>query len=217
VDIFNNKYQVVGMVKDFHFESLHEAVKPSFINLAWGGSPYFKIMIRIKPGNQKETIAQVQNVYESFNPGFPFSFNFLDEAYQKQYETETRVSVLANYFSALAIIISCLGLFGLVAFTAQKRRKEIGIRKVVGASVNSITMMLTTDFLKLVVIAVLIAFPVAWYIMHQWLQGFVYRIDIGPLVFVIAAASIIIITILTVGFQAIKAALVNPVKSLRSE
>jgi putative ABC transport system permease protein len=217
VDIFNNKYQVVGIVKDFHFESLHEAVKPSFINLAWGGSPYFKIMIRIKPGNQKETIAQVQKVYESFNPGFPFSFNFLDEAYQKQYETETRVSVLANYFSALAIIISCLGLFGLVAFTAQKRRKEIGIRKVVGASVNSITMMLTTDFLKLVVIAVLIAFPVAWYIMHQWLQGFVYRIDIGPLVFIIAAASIIVITILTVGFQAIKAALVNPVKSLRSE
>ncbi|MBD1365993.1 ABC transporter permease [Mucilaginibacter sp. ZT4R22] len=217
VDIFNNKYQVVGIVKDFHFESLHEAVKPSFINLAWGGSPYFKIMIRIKPGNQKETIAQVQKVYESFNPGFPFSFNFLDEAYQKQYETETRVSVLANYFSALAIIISCLGLFGLVAFTAQKRRKEIGIRKVVGASVNSITMMLTTDFLKLVVIAVLIAFPVAWYIMHQWLQGFVYRIDIGPLVFIIAAAAIIVITILTVGFQAIKAALVNPVKSLRSE
>jgi putative ABC transport system permease protein len=217
VDIFNNKYQIVGIVKDFHFESLHEAVKPSFINLAWGGSPYFKIMIRIKPGNQKETIAKVQKVYESFNPGFPFSFSFLDEAYQKQYETETRVSVLANYFSALAIIISCLGLFGLVAFTAQKRRKEIGIRKVVGASVNSITMMLTTDFLKLVVVAVLIAFPVAWYIMHQWLQGFVYRIDIGPLVFVIAAASIIIITILTVGFQAIKAALVNPVKSLRSE
>nr|WP_294948299.1 ABC transporter permease [uncultured Mucilaginibacter sp.] len=217
IDIFGNKYQLIGIVKDFHFESLHEAVKPSFINLGFGANPYFKIIVRIKPGNQKETIAKVQKVYESFNPGFPFAYSFLDEAYQKQYETETRVSVLANYFSALAIIISCLGLFGLVAFTAQKRRKEIGIRKVVGASVNSITMMLTTDFLKLVVIAVIIAFPMAWYIMHQWLQGFVYRIDIGPLVFVVAAASIIIITILTVSFQAIKAALVNPVKSLRSE
>jgi putative ABC transport system permease protein len=217
IDIFGNKYQLIGIVKDYHFESLHEAVKPSFINLGFGANPYFKIIVRIKPGNQKETIAKVQKVYESFNPGFPFAYSFLDEAYQKQYETETRVSVLANYFSALAIIISCLGLFGLVAFTAQKRRKEIGIRKVVGASVNSITMMLTTDFLKLVVIAVIIAFPMAWYIMHQWLQGFVYRIDIGPLVFVVAAASIIIITILTVSFQAIKAALANPVKSLRSE
>jgi putative ABC transport system permease protein len=217
IDIFGNKYQLIGIVKDYHFESLHEAVKPSFINLGFGANPYFKIIVRIKPGNQKETIAKVQKVYESFNPGFPFAYSFLDEAYQKQYETETRVSVLANYFSALAIIISCLGLFGLVAFTAQKRRKEIGIRKVVGASVNSITMMLTTDFLKLVVIAVIIAFPMAWYIIHQWLQGFVYRIDIGPLVFVVAAASIIIITILTVSFQAIKAALANPVKSLRSE
>lgn len=217
IQIFNGKAQVVGVVKDFHFESLHEAVKPSFILLAQGVSPYFKIMVRVKADHQKETLAQIQNVYERFNPGFPFSYNFLDEAYQKQYETETRVSVLANYFSALAIIISCLGLFGLVAFTAQKRRKEIGIRKVVGASVNSITVMLTADFLKLVLIAVLIAFPLAWYMMHQWLLGFVYRIDIGPLVFVIAAASIILITILTVSFQAIKAALVNPVKSLRSE
>lgn len=217
VEIFGNKYQIIGIVKDYHFESLHEAVKPSFINLAGGTSPYFKIMTRIRAGNQKETIAQIQKVYESFNPGFPFTYSFLDEAYQKQYETETRVSILANYFSALAIIISCLGLFGLVAFTAQKRRKEIGIRKVVGASVNSITVMLTRDFLKLVFIAVLIAFPLAWYMMNLWLQGFVYKVDIGALVFVIAAASIIAITILTVGFQAIKAALVNPVKSLRSE
>jgi len=213
----NNLIQIIGVVKDFHFESLHEAVKPAFIALAQGTSPWYKMMIRIKGDHQKETIAQIQKLYEAYNPGFPFSYSFLDEAYQKQYETEVRVSMLSEYFSVLAIIISCLGLFGLVAFTAQKRQKEIGIRKVVGASVNSITFMLTKDFLKLVFLAVLIAFPLAWYLMNQWLHGFAYRINIGPVVFLIAIASVILITILTVSFQAIKAALVNPVKSLRSE
>jgi putative ABC transport system permease protein len=210
-------FQIIGVVKDFHFESLHDVVKPTFILLGQGVNPWFKVMIRIKGTQQKETIAQIQKMYESYNPGFPFTFNYLDEAYQKQYETETRVSVLAGYFSALAIIISCLGLFGLVAFTAQKRQKEIGIRKVIGASVNNITIMLTKDFLKLVIIAVIVAFPLSWWAMHQWLQGFAYRIDIGAGVFFIAIASIMVITLLTVSFQAIKAAIANPVKSLRSE
>jgi putative ABC transport system permease protein len=213
----NNLIKIIGVVKDFHFESLHEAVKPAFIALAGGTSPWYKMMIRIKGDHQKETIAQIQKLYEAYNPGFPFNYSFLDEAYQKQYETEVRVSMLSEYFSVLAIIISCLGLFGLVAFTAQKRQKEIGIRKVVGASVNSITFMLTKDFLRLVFIAVLIAFPLSWYLMNQWLHGFAYRINIGPVVFVIAITSVILITILTVSFQAIKAALVNPVRSLRSE
>lgn len=217
IKVLGNTCQVIGVVKDYHFESLHEVVRPSFILLAQGSSPYFKMMIRLKGDHQKETIAKIQQLYESFNPGFPFVYSFLDEAYQKQYETEVRVSALAQYFSFLAILISCLGLFGLVAFTAQKRQKEIGIRKVIGASVNSIMIMLTQDFLKLVAIAVIIAFPISWYAMSRWLQGFVYRIDIGPVVFVIAAMSVIIITLLTVGFQAIKAALANPVKSLRSE
>jgi putative ABC transport system permease protein len=213
----NNLIKIIGVVKDFHFESLHEAVKPAFIALAQGTSPWYKMMVRIKGDHQKETVAQIQKLYEAYNPGFPFNYSFLDEAYQKQYETEVRVSMLSEYFSVLAIIISCLGLFGLVAFTAQKRQKEIGIRKVVGASVNSITFMLTRDFLKLVFIAVLIAFPLSWYLMNEWLHGFAYRINIGPSVFVIAITSVILITILTVSFQAIKAALVNPVKSLRSE
>jgi len=217
VKIMGGTYQVIGIVKDFHFESLHEAVKPVFILLAQGVSPWYKMIVRIKPGDQKETIAQIQRLYETYNAGFPFTYDFLDEAYQKQYETETRISTLSEYFSVLAILISCLGLFGLVAFTAQKRQKEIGIRKVVGASVNSITFMLTKDFLKLVFIAVLIAFPLSWYLMNQWLHGFAYRINIGPIVFLVAIASVVLITILTVSFQAIKAALVNPVKSLRSE
>ena len=133
------------------------------------------------------------------------------------YSSEEKVAVLSRYFATIAIIISCLGLFGLAAFTAQKRQKEIGIRKVVGASVNSITMMLSKDFLKLVLLAVVIAFPLAWLAMNQWLQGFAYRINIGAGVFLIAGGSIIFITLLTVTFQAIKAAVANPVKSLRSE
>jgi len=210
-------YQIIGVVKDFHFESLHEVVKPSFIALAGGTSPYYKMMVRIKADNQQQTITQIKQLYESFNPGFPFAYNFLDQAYQKQYETEVRVSLLSEYFSILAILISCLGLFGLVAFTAQKRQKEIGIRKVVGATVNGITFMLTKDFLKLVGIAMLIALPISWYMMNLWLNGFAYRISIGPMDFIISSLVVIFITILTVSFQAIKAALVNPVKSLRSE
>jgi len=217
VKAFGSNFQIIGVVKDFHFESLHETVVPAFILLAGGTNPAYKIMVRIKNDHQKETIAQIQHLYESYNPGLPFTYSFLDEAYQKQYETEVRVSLLSEYFSVLAILISCLGLFGLVAFTAQKRQKEIGIRKVVGASVNGIAFMLTKDFLKLVAIAVFIAFPLSWYLMNQWLHSFAYRINIGPMVFLIAIASVILITILTVSFQAIKAALVNPVKSLRSE
>ncbi len=213
----NANFQIIGVVKDFHFESLHETVKPSFIMLANGSSPYYKMMIRIKAEHQQQTLAQIRQLYESYNPGFPFAYNFLDEAYQKQYETETRVSLLSEYFSILAILISCLGLFGLVAFTAQKRQKEIGVRKVIGASVKSLTFMLTKDFLKLVLIAMLIALPLSWYMMRQWLQSFAYRIDIGPGIFIMACLAVLFITVVTVGFQAIKAAIVTPVKSLRSE
>ncbi len=150
-------------------------------------------------------------------PGFPFEYNFLDEAYQKQYITETRVGILSRYFAGLAILISCLGLFGLATFTAQKRRKEIGIRKVIGASVNGIVVMLSKDFLKLVLISLIIAFPLAWWMMHQWLQEFAYRVNIGSEVFLVTGASVFLITILTISMQALKAALTNPVNSLRSE
>jgi len=175
------------------------------------------IIASINSNNQKATINVIQQLYESFNPGFPFTFNFLDEAYQQQYESEVRVSALSKYFAGLAIIISCLGLFGLSAFTAKKRRKEIGIRKVVGASVANITTMLSKDFLKLITISLLIAFPVSWWLMNNWLQGFAYRISITPFVFVITGFSVALITLLTISFQSIKAAIANPVKSLRTE
>jgi ABC-type antimicrobial peptide transport system permease subunit len=128
-----------------------------------------------------------------------------------------RVAVLSRYFAGLAILISCLGLFGLAAFTAQRRQKEIGIRKVVGASVSNVIVMLSKDFLRLVLIAVLIAFPLSWWALSQWLNGFAYRIHIGPDVFLLAGASTLLVTFLTISFQAVKAALVNPIKSLRSE
>ncbi|MCW3116676.1 MAG: hypothetical protein JWM28_758 [Chitinophagaceae bacterium] len=217
IHLNDRPHQVIGVVKDFHFESLHEPVKQSYITLTGGGNTWNKIMVRIKATQEGETLARIQQFYESYNPGFPFDFNFLDESYQKQYLTETRVGVLSKYFAGLAILISCLGLFGLAAFTAQRRQKEIGIRKVIGASVKSITVMLSSDFLKLVLIAVLIAFPLAWLLMNEWLQSFAYRIPIGPGVFFIAGGSMILITLLTVSFQAIKSALVNPVKSLKTE
>jgi ABC-type antimicrobial peptide transport system permease subunit len=175
------------------------------------------MMVRIKADHQRQTIAAIQNLYEKNNPGFPFTFNFLSEAYQKQYDTETRIATLSRYFAGLAIIISCLGLFGLAAFTAQKRRKEIGVRKVIGASVRDITGMLSKDFLKLVVIALCIAFPVSWWLMNNWLQGFAYRIHISAGVFLLAGISIILITLFTISYQSIKAAIANPVKSLRTE
>ena len=214
VVLYKKPVQVIGVVQDFHFESLHQEVKPVYMLLQPHGG---KIVARISAAHQKETIAAIQRLYENFNPGFPFTFNFLDEAYQRQYDTDTKVSVLSKYFAGLAILISCLGLFGLAAFTAQKRRKEIGIRKVVGASVKSIAFMLSKEFLRLVLIAVVIAFPVAWWAMNQWLQGFAYRIHINGAVFLLVAVFVIAITLFTVSFQSVKAALTNPVKSLRNE
>jgi cell division protein FtsX len=213
---YDTRFQIIGVVKDFHFESLHEPVKPSFFLLHGDGSPWDKIMVRIRPGQQQETIDRIHALYNNFNPGFPFSYHFLDEDYQKQYDTEVRAATLARYFSSLAILISCLGLFGLAAFTAQRRQKEIGIRKVVGAPIGRIAVMLSTEFLRLVLIAILIAFPLSWWAMSHWLQGFAYRIDIGAGVFLLAAVSVMLITLLTIGFQAIRAARANPVKTLRS-
>ena len=219
ITVFGDKRQIIGVVKDFHFESLHEPVKPAYFTLQQnpGKNPWFKIMVRIKADHQQQTIASIQHLYESFNPGFPFTFNFLSEAYQKQYDTETRIATLSKYFAALAIIISCLGLFGLAAFTAQKRRKEIGVRKVIGASVTDITSMLSKDFLRLVLIALCIAFPASWWLMNNWLQGFAYRVHISAGTFLLAGISIIVITLLTIGYQSIRAAIANPVKSLRTE
>jgi putative ABC transport system permease protein len=214
---FGRNMQIIGVVKDFHFESLHQQVMPLYIAWQPHGGWSDKIMIKISGNREKETIARIEDAYQKYNPGFPFEFNFLDDAYQKQYAAESRVSLLSGYFAGLAIVISCLGLFGLAAFTAQRRQKEIGVRKIVGASVSNIFIMLSKDFLMLVVIAILIAFPLSWWFMNQWLQSFAYRTNISADIFFVAGGSIILITLATVSYQAIKAAIANPVKSLRTE
>jgi predicted permease len=210
---FGKNLQVIGVVKDFNFESLHEPIKPCYMFLYPGNI----IVASVQATNQRQTIAAIEQLYEKYNAGFPFTFNFLDEAYQKQYDTEIRVSALSKYFAGLAIIISCLGLFGLAAFTAQKRRKEIGVRKVIGASVANITTMLSKDFLQLIFISLLVALPVSWWLMSNWLQSFAYRISLTPYLFAIAGISVILLTLFTISYQSIKAAMANPVKSLRSE
>lgn len=206
--------QIIGVVRDFHFESMHEPIKPAFMHLMKGEG---SIVARVDQTHQQQAITAIGELYKKYNPGIPFTYNFLDEAYQKQYETETRTATLSGYFAGLAILISCLGLFGLAAFTAQKRQKEIGIRKVVGASAASIAAMLSKDFLKLVGIALLIAFPVSWWMMNNWLQGYAYKISISSTIFLITGALVLMITLIAIGAQAIKAAIANPVKSLRTE
>lgn len=215
VNIWGEDKEIIGVTKNFHFESLYENIKPCFFDLSLN-QRVSKIIVKIKAGTDKSTIDKLAKFYTAYT-GEPFNYKFLDEDYQQLYASENRVAVLSRYFAGLAVLISCLGLFGLAAFTAQRRQKEIGIRKVLGATFSNIGIMLFKDFLKLVIIAILIAFPFSWWAMREWLQSFAYRININIAVFLIAGASIILITLLTVSFQAIKAAVANPVKSLRTE
>ncbi len=207
---------VIGVLKDFHFNSLHEAVRPIVIRL-WTINEAGVILVRPAPGQTQGAIKSVESLWKEMNPKFPINYGFIDDDFGRQYRSETIVGMLASGFACLAIFIACLGLFGLATFTAEQRTKEIGVRKVLGASVTSIVALLSKDFLQLVVLAILIASPLAWYTMNQWLQDFAYRIDIDWWVFALAGLLAVGIALLTVSFQSIKAALVNPVKSLRSE
>ena len=154
---------------------------------------------------------------KEYNAGYPFNYAFLDERYQALYLAEQRVSTLSKYFAGLAILISCLGLFGLATFNAEIRAKEMSIRKVLGASISSVVYLLSKDFMKLALIAVIIAFPLGWWAMNKWLEGFVYKVEIGPYIFIISFALILVITMVTVGYQAVKAAIANPIQALRTE
>lgn len=214
--MWGNKGTIVGLVKSFHINTLHESIPPLILNFQRGGY-WGQIIVRTQPGQTKEAIASMEAAYKKFNPRFPFSYKFTDQEFANQYKGENVVSKLANYFAFLAIFISCLGLFGLAMFTAEQRTKEIGVRKVLGASVVSITTMLSKDFLKLVLISAIIAFPIAWYLMKNWLQKYQYRIDIEWWFFLLAGVVAALIALLTVSYQSIKAALMNPIKSLKSE
>jgi putative ABC transport system permease protein len=212
----NHQGKVIGVMKDFHFNSMHQAIEPLIIRLdenwSWG-----TILVRTKAGATKDAIAGLKSIYASMNPKFPFTYRFSDQEYTRLYRSEEVVSKLANIFAFLAIFISCLGLFGLATFTAAQRTKEIGVRKVLGASVSNIVVMLSNSFLKLVAIAMVIGFPLAWFALNKWLQNFAYKIDIEWWVFAFAGVVTIAIAMLTVSFQSIKAALSNPVKSLRTQ
>jgi ABC-type antimicrobial peptide transport system permease subunit len=215
VTMWGNEMEIVGIVKDFHIASMYEPIAPMV--LRYDPSRTTLILAKIQARKEKETIARLAEFYKTYNPGYTFDYKFLDNAYQAQYISEQRVSALSKYFAGLAILISCLGLFGLATFNAEARTKEIGIRKVLGASVSNVMFMLSKDFFKLLVISVVIAFPLAWWAMSSWLNGFAYKINIGVAVFIVAFVAILLITLITVGYQAIKAALANPVSSLRTE
>ncbi|RYY54544.1 MAG: ABC transporter permease [Chitinophagaceae bacterium] len=214
VSVWGKPRQIIGVVKDFQFESMYKKVNPFFLRYVPNNN---MVYVKIKAGQERESLAAISTFHKQYNMGLPLEYKFLDDDYDLLYAAEERVSRLSTYFAGVVIIISCLGLFGLSAFTATKRKTEIGVRKVIGASVTDIVLLLSRDFLKLVVIAISIAFPFAWWAMHNWLQGFAYRTEINIGIYLGSAAIIIAITIITTVFQAIKAAITNPVQSLRNE
>ena len=216
VSFWMGKGTIVGVMKDFHLSSFHSAIQPLiFVN--YKGLNTEIMMIKTKPGQTREALAHVEKLAKEFNPSYPFTYHFLDEDYEKMYRSEMIVNTLIKYFGILAIVISCLGLLGLAAFTAEQRTKEIGIRKVLGANVGSVITLLSKDFVKLILIAIVLATPLAWYVMDKWLNDFVYRIDLTWEIFALAGIIAIFVAMFTVSFQSIKAALMNPVKSLQSE
>jgi putative ABC transport system permease protein len=215
VKLWGEEKEIVGVVRDFNFETFHEQVKPVFFFLAPQNAG--NIMIRIETGQEQETLARLEKFYTTFNPGFPFNYRFLDEDYQELYTAERRVATLSRYFAVLAVLISCLGLFGLAAFTAERRMKEIGIRKILGSSNRGIVYLLSGEFTKMVLIAVAIALPASYYIVTLWLEGFVFRIDIQWWFFACSGLAALLIAWLTVGIQTLKAARINPTECLKNE
>jgi putative ABC transport system permease protein len=211
----DKKWDVIGVVEDYHQKSLRYPMEPIRFMPAYSTNSVISVKIGTK--DVSETIDAIKRTYDSFFPGNLFDYTFLDQRFKRQYQNEQLFSKAFGIFATLAIIVACLGLFGLAMFTTVQRTKEIGVRKVLGASIPDILVLVSKDFLILVVIASLIAFPVAWYAMNSWLENFAYRINIGWWVFVIAGASALAVALITISFQAIKAAVANPVKSLRTE
>jgi len=213
---FDSLGTIVGITKDFNFNSLHYKIENLFLSnhSDWGFS---QVSIKINGSKTTEAMAYIKATWERINPDFPFEYQFLDDHFKEVYLADNQVSQIVGILAGLAILISCLGLFGLASYSAEKRVKEIGVRKVLGASVQNIVVLLSTHFIRLVLIANVIAWPLAWYAMNKWLQDFAFRIDINWFTFVIVALVSVFIALLTISVQSIKAAIVNPVKSLRSE
>jgi putative ABC transport system permease protein len=215
VTFWMGKGRIVGVMKDFHLQSLHEPITPLILCFNYLNTEY--LLVKTRAGQTQQALTNLAQISKEFTPDYPFNYHFLDEEYEKLYRSEQQVNTLVNYFGMLAILISCLGLFGLAAFTAEQRTKEIGVRKVLGASITNIVGLLSKDFLKLVLIALVLASPVAWWALDKWLETFAYKTALSWWIFALAGVLAISIALLTVSFQSIKAALVNPIKSLRSE
>lgn len=205
---------IVGVLKDFHFASLKQKIEPFIF---YYRPSTWQLLVKTTGKDAPKALKTVENTWKRYNPNFPFTYTFLDQTFESLYKSDQRTGTLFNVFACIAIMISCLGLFGLATYTAQVKVKEIGIRKVLGASVANITAMLSRDFLALIILAIVIATPVAWYAMNKWLQDFVYRATIQWWIFALAGTAAVLIALFTISFQSIKAALANPVKSLRSE
>lgn len=216
ISAWNKKGYIIGVLKDYNTQSIREKIKPVVLDIKEGEN-FGVILIRTKPGKTKQAIASLRKIYKSINRNYAFSYQFVEEEYQKLYSNEIIISNLSVLFAVLAIFISCLGLLGLAMFSAEQRVKEIGIRKVLGASVNQVVALFSSEFIKLVLIAFFIASPIAWYLMHNWLHGFAYHETISWWIFVLAGLIAILIALITVSFQAIKSAMANPVKSLQTE
>ncbi|QHT67981.1 FtsX-like permease family protein [Rhodocytophaga rosea] len=221
-------HQIIGVVKDFNYQSLHTPVKPLVMalsdsifqgteNVNFSSSSRRKILVRIKPENIQTTIALLEQTWKKAAPSLPYTFSFMDETLNKQYQAEIRLSNMMNYATGFAVFIACLGLFSLATLAVQKRQREIGVRKVMGASVKSIVVLFSREFAKLVIIAFVVAAPLAYFIMHSWLQDFAYRIPISVWIYLLAGILSLVIALLTVSYQVIRAALANPVNALRSE
>jgi len=216
ISAWNKKGHIIGILKDYNTNSLHERIRPIIIDVK--EYEYFGVvMVRTEAGKTKEAISSLEKVYKDLNPDYPFSFKFVEEDYDQMYRSEQMITRLSNAFAGLAIVISCLGLLGLIMFSAEQRTKEIGIRKALGASVGSIVGLLSKDFVRIVLISFVIATPVSAWLMSEWLQGFAYKIDLSWWIFAGAGAAALMIALFTISFQAVQSARANPVDSLRSE
>jgi putative ABC transport system permease protein len=212
--LWQTRATIIGVVKDFNYASLKQAIEPTVF---YYSPSCWSMYIKTTGKNAPKAIAAAQKVWKTYSPDYPFQYTFMDEDYNKLFQSDEKAGILIKMFATIAILISCLGLFGLITFTAQVKTKEIGIRKVLGASVPGLTSLLAKEFLVLVLVAFIIAAPVAWLCMNKWLQDFAYRIHLSWWMFVVAGIGSILIALITVSFQAIKAAVANPVKSLRTE
>ncbi len=206
---------VIGVVKDFHYKSLHEIIEPAVLQIY--PQAYSKVAVKISSSNIETTIGEIKKIWSRYSPDYPMEYNFLDESFGKMYKGEDKLKTLLTLFTAITIFVSCLGLLGLAASAAERRKKELGVRKVLGATVEGLVVLLSKDFVKLVLISLLVASPLAWYFMNQWLDGFSYRITINWWMFAVAGVLAVALALFTVSFQAVKAAFSNPVKNLRTE